>query len=75
MREGREIAHPFSNSMFVYLWRLMALSAWSLGGLGGALSSPPLLSLSVITSTFVELAGLRLDFPSADTWPCIWMLF
>lgn len=29
---GREIAHPYSNSVFLYLWRLMALS----GGRGSS---------------------------------------
>lgn len=86
MRGAWEIAHLFSRSMFVYLWRLTARCAWRVGWGGVAAGgvraraflsrgSAPRLSLSVITSAFGEPARLRPDFPSADSRPCIWMYF
>lgn len=54
--------------LFIYgICRTSLHDGWGLGEYGAVLSqsSAPQLSLSVITSTFRELARLRPDFPSA----------
>lgn len=80
MREAREIAHPFSHSTLVYLWRLKAWCGCRVGTREYIQAFPsqslaPQLSLSVITSTFRKLGRLRPHIPSTDSWPCIWMDF